>query len=127
VFSSPADFREEYRRATPPRRGVSQASSQFCPRVLDVLAESLSWNTQLGRWLLIGSEAFTPTDGAFFLSTSTDLVNWTAPRVFHSADSSLPTRAATPIRRHMRLSSTRRARSATSASPGGRAGSTTRS
>jgi hypothetical protein len=42
-------------------------------------------------------------------------------------NSSLPTRAATPIRRHMHPSSTQRVRSATSVSPGGRAGSTTRS
>ena len=54
--------------------------------MLDVLAESLSWNTQLGRWLLIGSKAFSPTDGAFFFSTSRDLVNWTDPRAFHPAE-----------------------------------------
>lgn len=65
---------------------TSPASSEFCPSVLNVLAESLSWNTELGRWLLIGSKGFTPTDGAFFLSTSTDLVHWTAPRAFHPVE-----------------------------------------
>ena len=64
----------------------SPTTSQVCSSVLDVLAESLSWNTQLGRWLLIGSKQFSPTDGAFFFSTSTDLAHWTAPRAFHPVE-----------------------------------------
>jgi hypothetical protein len=64
----------------------SPTSSQFCSVVVQGLAESLSWNTELGRWLLIGSKAFSLTDGAFFFSTSTDLVNWTAPRAFHPVE-----------------------------------------
>lgn len=65
---------------------TSAAPRVVCPRLLDVLAESLSWNTQLGRWLLIGSKAFSPTDSAFFFSTSTDLVNWTDPKPFHKVE-----------------------------------------
>jgi hypothetical protein len=62
---------------------VADPASSACPAVgLDVLAESLSWNTYLERWLLIGSKAFTPTAGAFFLSTSSDLVHWTDPKPF---------------------------------------------
>lgn len=65
---------------------IDDPASHACPPVLDVLAESLTWNTYLERWLLIGSKAFSRTTGGFFFATSTDLVHWTAPRSFHRVE-----------------------------------------
>ncbi len=49
-------------------------------------AWTLSWNTYLGRWLVIGTGNRSGTEGAFFLSMSSDLVHWSNPQPFLSTE-----------------------------------------
>ena len=88
--------------------------------MLDVLTESLSWNTQLGRWFAHRKQGVLADDGAFFFSTSTDLVNWTDPRAFHPAELVFTHTCGEPDSKAYASLLDPRVRSATSASPGGR-------
>jgi hypothetical protein len=53
-----------------------------CPGTVRFAALSLSWNTYLGRWLVIGTSNRSGTEAAFFLSMSSDLVHWSPPQPF---------------------------------------------
>lgn len=59
---------------------IRDPQAHLCLPRLDVLAGSLTWNSYLGRFLLIG-EKQTGTTGMFFYSLSNDLVHWTSPRL----------------------------------------------
>lgn len=59
---------------------VLDPQPRLCPPRLDVLAGSVTWNTYLGKFLLIGEKAVGQT-GMFFFSLSDDLVRWTPPQL----------------------------------------------
>ncbi|HEU0303354.1 MAG TPA: hypothetical protein VFR32_02110 [Gaiellaceae bacterium] len=59
-----------------------RALDSRCKGIFPFAAWTLSWNTYLGRWLVIGDSTRTGTEGAFFLSMSSDLVHWSAPQPF---------------------------------------------
>ncbi len=68
-------------------------SSQFipafvAPRTIRDLRGSLTWNTYLNQFVLIGASVF-PVDGTetcgFFLSRSSDLLTWSEPQLIRSA------------------------------------------
>jgi hypothetical protein len=61
--------------------GGALANSR-CQGTVGGAAFSLSWNTYLGRWLVIGTADLSGTEAAFFLSTSSDLVHWSWSKPF---------------------------------------------
>ena len=59
-----------------------RALNSRCQGTIGLAAWSLSWNTYLDRWLVIGTSYRSGTEAAFFLAMSSDLVHWSAPNPF---------------------------------------------
>ncbi len=98
-LSDPASWRawdgKEYRHAflnpySPDVQAPLRACAAVSPDIIHDFGGSLTYNTYLARYVLVGfwtrGRAHQPTACGFAFSLSVDLVHWSAPQVFQTAD-----------------------------------------